>query len=471
MTATQGSSKWEWSTLGEVSSKPQYGWTTSGAANGKVKLLRTTDITSGEIDWKAVPFCREEPPEYGRYKLNQNDIVVSRAGSVGVSHLLRNPEAAVFASYLIRFRPGDSVIPQFVAYFLQSPEYWSQIRDNTAGIAIPNVNATKLQSIPIPVPPLDEQQRIVAEIEKQFTRLDAGVSSLKRVQTALKRNRASVLKAACEGRLVPTEAELARKENRSYESANALIDRVLIERRRWFDEQQTKSKTKKKYKEPTAPETHNLPRPPDGWTWGTWDQLSNWVTYGFTRPMPHVAEGIPIITAKHVSGARIDFGTADLTTRDAFEKLSEKDRPWPGDILVTKDGTIGRAAVVGNDRAFCINQSVAVVWLRSCPLERKFLLTVIASELTQKPIWAKARGVAIQHLSITDFAKMAVPIPPLAEQKRIVAEVERKLSLVEELEAVVSANLQRATGLRRSILREAFSGDLIPPSERNSARA
>ena len=138
--------------------------------------------------------------------------------------------------------------------------------------------------------------------------------------------------------------------------------------------------------------------------------------------MPHVDEGIPTITAEGVNKGRIDFDGAHLTTKDAYANLSEKDRPKPGDILITKDGTIGRAAVVDADREFCINQSVAVIWLHSCQMERKFMLTVIESELTQKPIWAKACGVGIQHLSITEFAKMALPIPPLAEQTRIVAE-------------------------------------------------
>jgi type I restriction enzyme S subunit len=177
--------------------------------------------------------------------------------------------------------------------------------------------------------------------------------------------------------------------------------------------------------------------------------------------MPHVDGGIPIVTAKHVNAGRIDFDRTDRTTRDAFVKLSEKDRPRRGDILITKDGTIGRSAIVDTDHEFCINQSVAVVWLRSFSMERKFLLAVIASELTQKPIWAKARGVAIQHLSITDFAKMPLPIPPTAEQQRIVAEVERRLSVVEELEAVVNVELQRAIRLRQSILQRAFEGKLI----------
>ena len=78
-----------------------------------------------------------------------------------------------------------------------------------------------------PLPPLPEQHRIVAEIEKQFTRLDASVAALKRAQANLKRYRASVLKAACEGKLVPTEAELARAEGRDYEPADQLLDRIL----------------------------------------------------------------------------------------------------------------------------------------------------------------------------------------------------------------------------------------------------
>jgi type I restriction enzyme S subunit len=148
--------------------------------------------------------------------------------------------------------------------------------------------------------------------------------------------------------------------------------------------------------------------------------------------------------AKGVNKGRIDFHGADLTTRDAYARLSDKDRPFRGDILITKDGTIGRAAIVDSDREFCINQSVAVAWLRSCPMNRKFLLAVIESELTQKPIWGKARGVAIRHLSITDLAKLPLPIPPLAEQQRIVAEIECRLSVIEELETVVTANLRRA---------------------------
>ena len=100
----------------------------------------------------------------------------------------------------------------------------------TAGISAHN-DKVVLKIPNFPIPPLDEQAEIVAEIEKQFTRLEAGVAGLRRVQANLKRYRAAVLKAACEGKLVPTEAELARQEGRTYETGAQLLERILTERR------------------------------------------------------------------------------------------------------------------------------------------------------------------------------------------------------------------------------------------------
>ena len=122
----------------------------------------------------------------------------------------------------------------------------------------------------IPLPDFDRQHEIVAEIEKQFTRLDAGVAGLRRVQANLKRYRAAVLKAACEGKLVPTEAELARQEGRSYETGAQLLERILAERRQ-------KWSGKGKYKEPAAPDISKLAALPEGWTWLT--RSNNCVRY------------------------------------------------------------------------------------------------------------------------------------------------------------------------------------------------
>lgn len=225
-------SDWRMVTIGEICSKPQYGWTTKATSEGEgIRLLRTTDITKGTINWSQVPFCTDLPQDLDKYLVCEGDIVISRAGSVGVSHLVTRVEPSVFASYLIRFRPGHRVEPRYLAYFLKSPAYWRQIADNTSGIAIPNVNASKLQEVRLPLAPLADQKRTVAEIEKQFSRLDEAIANVLRVKANVRRFKAAILGAAVEGKLVPIEAEIASKESRAYESGQVLLRRVLDNRR------------------------------------------------------------------------------------------------------------------------------------------------------------------------------------------------------------------------------------------------
>jgi type I restriction enzyme S subunit len=356
----------------------------------------------------------------------------------------------------------------FLLHWILTPWFTRETARNQGRTILPKINQDALNKLFVPVAALKEQRRIVAKIEELFSNLDAGVAALERARTNLKRYRASVLKAAVEGALT---AEW-RSKNPDTEPASKLLARILLERRRkWEADQLAKFKAagkqppqnwQAKYVEPTPPETTDLPELPEGWCWATWGQVSNWVTYGFTRPMPHVDCGYAIVTAKNVINGKIDFDDTHKTPRLSFDELSEKDRPREGDLLITKDGTIGRAAVVPRGMKFCINQSVAVVWLRSCPIDKAYLLTVIESDLTQKPIWAKARGSAIQHLSITDFARMAFPIPPENEQSFIANEVAEALSQIDTAETTISQVLLRAARLRQSILKQAFEGKLVP---------
>ncbi|WP_082881004.1 restriction endonuclease subunit S [Methylomonas sp. DH-1] len=145
---------WFEATLGELCSKPQYGFTTKSTLEGKVKYLRTTDLTSGRINWDNVPFCIIEPADE-RYQLEDNDIVISRAGSVGFHCLVKQPPAhAVFASYLIRFKPDKAIFPEYLSLFLRSQDYWEQLKSRAVGVAVQNVNATSLSELIVPVAPL-----------------------------------------------------------------------------------------------------------------------------------------------------------------------------------------------------------------------------------------------------------------------------------------------------------------------------
>ena len=216
---------WARATIGDVCSPPQYGYTTKATNSGDLQLLRTTDITSGRISWATVPYCSVNPDDLERYILKDGDIVVSRAGSVGFSYLVTKPQKAVFASYLIRFRPF--IDGRFLRYFLDSPGYWKNIADKKLGIAVPNVNATKLKAIPIPVPPAREQQRIVAKIEKLFSELDKGIDSLKTARAQLNVYRQAVLKHAFEGKLT---AQWREQNKDKLEKPEQMLARIKRER-------------------------------------------------------------------------------------------------------------------------------------------------------------------------------------------------------------------------------------------------
>lgn len=457
---------WVWTILGEVCDPPQYGWTTKASAKGNgPRLLRTTDITPGSINWDTVPSCTEAPPDIGHYRLRPGDIVISRAGSVGVSALIGDCPEAVFASYLIRFRPLPEVCDRYISYFLRSPLYWHSISEASAGIALQNVNAKKLASIRIPVAPLPEQRRIVGEIEKHLTRLDAAVHSLQRVRANLKRYRASVLKAACEGRLVPTEAELARREGRSYEPASVLLERILKERRAHWEAQ---DKRRGKYREPQAPDTSNLPPLPEGWVWATWEQV------GFSqngRAFPsseYQDSGVKLLRPGnlHASG---QVKWTEENTRNLAESWAERFPGYivgPDELIMNltaqslKDEFLGRTCMTGPSERCLLNQRLA----RLTPLGSlsKFVLYVLMSEIFRSFVARLNTGSLIQHMFTSQLAGFALPLPPLAEQHRIVAEVERHLSVIQAAENVVEANLKRAERLRQAILKRAFQGKLVP---------
>ena len=227
---------------------------------------------------------------------------VGKLGILGIDAATNQAVCAVF--------PDESLDTRFLYYFFQGKR--RELIEQGKGGAQSNISQGIVRDTLLPLPPLPEQRLIVAETRETIHAAGGGSSSVAAGAGQPERYRAAVLKAACEGRLVPTEAELTRTGNRkaTFETGEALLTRNLTERRHWFDRQQADAKTKKKYLEPAKPETANLPSLPDGWTWGTWNQLSNWVTYGFTRPMPHIKEGVPIVTAKGVNKGRIDFDGA-----------------------------------------------------------------------------------------------------------------------------------------------------------------
>lgn len=473
---------WTSATLGDICYPSQYGWTARASTDGKVRFLRTTDISSGRIDWGSVPFAESIPDDAERYALRANDIVISRAGSIGLSALIGDCPPSFFASYLIRFRPYESMAPRYVAFYLQCPQYWNQVRESAAGIALQNINATKLSRFVVPVAPRPEQDRIVAEIEKQFTRLDDAVAALKRVQANLKRYRASVLKAACEGRLVPTEAELARKEGRRYEPASELLKRILVERRaKWEADQLAKMMAaskppknddwKKKYKEAVTPETTGLPQLPAGWTWAALEQVVSVFVDSAHRTPTYGEVGVPAIGPRDVVAGVLNAHDTRLVSESEFKIQTARRIPQPGDILYSRELSYGWAALVPSSIRLCLSQGMCLFRPHDL-ISAEYLRVVLNGPIGRAQASKAATGSAHPHINISDIRAYSVPLPPTEEQLRIITEVEARLSVVEHSSADIEAKLGASTRLRQCILRHAFDGKLVrqdPADEPSSA--
>jgi type I restriction enzyme S subunit len=343
-----------------------------------------------------------------------------------------------------------------LSWFINAQPFRSAVAGLQAGSTRKRISRKNLGTIPLPVPPLPEQRRIVAEIEKQFTRLEAGVAALRRVQANLHRYRAAVLKAACEGRLVPTEAETRKK----FETGAQLLQRILKQRREnWTG--------KGKYKEPAAPDTTVLPKLPDGWCWANFPQLDDGSRHALKagpfgsslKKSVYVPKGYKIYGQEQVIRGDPYYGDYYIG-KDLFEQLRSCEVK-PGDVLISLVGTTGRVLILPDDiEPGIINPRLVKLSLNKTGVNLRYVRIFLQSSQARAFFKFAAHGGTMEIINLGILKDIPVPLPPLAEQERIVAEVERRLSVVEELSALVTANLQRATRLRQSILQQAFEGKL-----------
>jgi len=369
-------------------------------------------------------------------------------------------EEAYINQHVALARPNSTVHPPYLAWCLSSPPAQRQFRELQRGATKVGLGLDDIRAVDVPLPPLREQQRIVAEIEKQFTRLEAGVAALRRVQANLKRYRAAVLKAACEGRLVPTEAELARtgKRKSTFETGEALLARILADRRKSW-------KGRGSYQEPAAPGVASLPLLPEGWIWARLEQLG--LTFGGLTKNPRRAKlpkQLPYLRVANIYANELRL--QEIEHIGVEESELEKLLVHAGDLLIVEGNgskdQIGRLAIWDGSIDPCVHQNHLI---KVRPVETrmpKWILHWLQSPTGRHHVELVASSTSgLYTLSVNKVGDLPVALPPLAEQTRIVAEVERRLSVVEELEAVVAANLQRATRVRQSILQKAFTGELV----------
>ena len=465
---------WAETKIGEISDRIHYGYTAKSQRKPiGTKLLRITDIQNNNVIWDNVPYCNIVDADKEKYLLKTNDLVFARTGAtVGKSYLIpSNIPESVFASYLIRVILNQNISHKFIYNFFQTNKYWTQIKEGSAGIGQPNVNATKLSNINLPIPPLNEQNRIVNRIEELLTRLDAGVVALKQVQTLLKKYRQSVLKSAVKGKLTSVWRKQHKEE---LEPADKLLERIQKERKiKWEAEQLANFKAKgktppknwqNKYKEPTPLDTSKLPELPDGWLWSNFNQLGEWNGGGTpSKRNPDFWKNgdIPWVSPKDM---KVDYieSTIDYITLNAVSKSTTKMIPVKSLLFVVRSGILRHILPVAINNIECtVNQDLKALTV-STHINSKYVL--LFSKAYNKDLLHSCSkdGTTVQSIETPLLYNYPIPLPPLKEQDKIIEEAEKLLSLVEKTEKLIESELKRSQSLRQSILKHAFEGKLVP---------
>jgi type I restriction enzyme S subunit len=460
---------WTETTVSAVARDINYGFTakSSSSAAGP-KYLRITDIQHGSVDWTSVPHC-EVPRKKNAYSLLPGDVVFARTGATtGKSYLITSCPDAVFASYLIRVRPSPGVLPEFLYFFFQSHGYWTQISENISGSAQPNCNASKLSALTIGLAPMDEQRRIVAQLESLLAKVRSSQERLDKIPTILRRFRQAVLAAACAGRLTADW----RQEHANVESASVLVNRIEALREAAFTpkskggERKLNPRTEVARVEVLGEEDRPEESIPETWIWVRFGSIIGELRNGVS-PRPKVdPPGTPIL---RISAAR--QGSVDLADirymPDAGEFLPQY-ALRDDDLLFTRyNGSIELLGVCGMVRGLGKRTILYPDKLMRVRVDHELVLPNYTEIFFQNAavhdrIVAKSKSSAGQNgVSGSDIKVQPFALPPLPEQQEVIRRVQELFTLADRIEARYEKAKAQADRLTPSLLAKAFSGELV----------
>lgn len=374
-------------------------------AGGDVDLKNFSEDRSEEYPYPIYTNANNENSIYGYSKVanyQANSITVSGRGEVGFSVYRDHPFDAIIR--LLVLTPQKECHPKFYAYYINEV-----INFRVESSAIGQLSTLQISPYKTVLPAIDEQKLIISFLDYETAKIDNLIAKQKKLIELLKEKRQAVISHAVTKGLNP---DVPMKDSG-------------VE---WLGE---------------VPAHWEVSRV--GW-------LCEFISYGFTNPMPSTDEGPYMLTATDIEFGRVKYEGARRTSIEAFRNLlSPKSKPQAGDILVTKDGTLGRTALFDGDNEVCISQSVALLRLHKKIVLPEFLVRAFSGADYQSKIIFDAGGTTIKHIYISTLSKMNFVLPPMHEQKILVDELKIKLADMDRLidQAINASNL---LGERRTAL-------------------
>jgi|LNFM01.1.fsa_nt_gb type I restriction enzyme S subunit len=473
----------------QITGKPfQQGWSPQclpqPAEDGAWGVLKTTAIQESEF-WphqnKALPASLDPKPNI---EIKPGDVLMTCAGPrnrCGVACYVKEVRPGLMMSgKMYRFRPDvRAVEAMYLMHFLTAHDSQVKIDRMKTGINDSGLNLThdRFSAFPIIVPPLPEQKRIVAKIEELFIKLDKGNESLRDAQAQLKLYRQSLLKHAFEGKL--TEDWRAANTDK-LDTPDNLLARIKSEREAQYNQDLALWKrdvaawdsSGQKGKKPQKPRLQSQVEIQDGafdefaslpvqWKWVVLNDLTKQISDGTHKTPKYKSEGIHFVSAKDINKFKIDLTNTRFIAQSEHEEISNRCNVQFGNILITKSGTIGRIARVETETPISLFESVANV-PPIAPIDGRFLMFCCFHMLDSYYISRHRKGVAVGHLHLEDLRRLPIPLCGEEEQIEIAERLSSQFSSLDAIELEIETQLAKADALRQSILKQAFSGKLVP---------
>ena len=354
---------------------------------------------------------------------------------------------------ILVFPKSEAYDNRFLKYRFLTRDFVNYANSNSSGVNLPRVNLKALGRFEINLPPLPEQRRIVARIEELFSRLDAGAAALRHAKARLQRYRQSVLAAAVTGQLT----QAWREQHPDTEPADELLAQILTDRREnWSG--------RGKYKPPIEPSGSEFTQLPDRWAETNVDSLiDGGVQNGLYLPKSKYGSGFPIL---RIDDFQIGWvrPLTELQLVNADENQIDTYSLAVGDLVINRVNSLthlGKSALIRKHNSPALFESNMMRARISERVFRPFVELYLHSRIGRTLLTRNAKW-AVNQASInqTDVCSTPLPLPPLAEQHQIVAEVESRTTAIDHLEAELDHQITRSNRLRQSTLATAFSGQL-----------
>jgi type I restriction enzyme S subunit len=365
--------------------------------------------------------------------------------------------------------PSNGVLNEFVYYYFKSAKQLAESK--ATGTTFKEISGAAFSKLPFPLPPTNEQHRIVAKIEELFSELDKGIENLKTAREQLKVYRQALLKHAFEGKLT---AQWREQNRDKLESATALLARIQTEREQRYQQQlqqwQTSGGSKPKAPKPLPPltveELAELPQLPGGWAWtrlgNTNVEVSDGPFGSNLKSSDYVDGGVRVIRLENIGALEFIDGKESFVTEEKYDLL-KRHTVSAGDIIFSSFITENiRVALLPPSLTKAINKADCFcVRFSGETLSNVFVVMFLSTRHVYKQLEALIHGVGRPRINTTQLKDVVIPVCGSAEQQVIIAEIEARLSEVDQLDQTLTTALQQAEALRQSILKKAFSGQLV----------